>query len=297
MSEEQKVDRKLTQGVSAGTGGEIMLVDVDELKVDHSYQRDLKAPMLEKMQDRSFDDATAGIISVSRRASGELYIVDGQHRAALARLEGRQKILAQVFTGLTPQQEADLRDRMHLRRADTVYEIFKARIFAGDEVARGMQKVAREFETHLNFVPDNKRGINTIATVEQIFRIDHGKTLRGVFKLIREAWGSVEGQNATAAVIKGTYWFIERHAEETDYERTVGRLKTEGVQSLMRMARSHQGAMGGSLWLNTYRALVEVYNYGLREGNKLEWRTSNWSTSRVSDKRGSETGRERAWGS
>lgn len=279
MSEEPKIDRKLTQGVSAGTGGEIMLVKVSDLKVDHSYQRDLKAAMLEKMQDRSFDDATAGIISVSKRANGELYIVDGQHRSALARLEDRPTILAQVFEGLTPQQEADLRDRMHLRRADTVYEIFKARIFAGDPIARGMQRVAKEFETQLNFVPDSKRGINTIATVETIYRADDGKSLRKIFQMIKDAWGSVEGPHATTAVIKSLYWFMQRHAEETEYDRVIARLKTEGVGSLMRMARSHQGAMGGSLWLNTYRAVVEVYNYGLREGNKLEWRTSNWSAT------------------
>lgn len=284
MSDEPKVSRALTQGVSAGTGGEIKLVKVGDLKVDHSYQRDLKAPMLEKMQDRSFDDATAGIISVSLRANGELYIVDGQHRAALARLEGREYILAQVFEGLTPQQEADLRDRMHLRRADTVYEIFKARIFAGDPVARGMQRVAKEYETMLNFVPDGKRGINTISTVEQIYRADEGRALGRVFSLIRESWGSVEGPNATAAIVKGAYWFLERHGEEIEYERAVGRLKTEGVQSLMRMARSHQGALGGSLWLNTYRAMVEAYNYGLRDANKLEWRTSNWSASKVASK-------------
>jgi len=282
----QPVDRKLTSGIRAGTGGEIMLVNVGDLKVDHSYQRDLKAPMLEKMQDRSFDDATAGIISVSRRASGELYIVDGQHRSALARLEKRDKILAQVFEGLSPQQEADLRDRMHLRRADTVYEIFKARIFAGDPVARGMQKVAREFESQLNFIPDSKRGINTISTVEAIYRADQGQALRKCFKLIREAWGSVEGQNATAATIKATHWFLERHSEEIEYERAVQRIKTEGVQSLMRMARSHQGALGGSLWLNTYRALVESYNYGLRDASKLEWRTSNWSASRIANQGG-----------
>jgi hypothetical protein len=289
VTDELKVSRALTQGVSAGTGGEIKLVKVGDLKVDHSYQRDLKAPMLEKMQDRSFDDATAGIISVSLRPNGELYIVDGQHRSALARLEGRELILAQVFEGLTPQQEADLRDRMHLRRADTVYEIFKARIFAGDPVARGMQRVAKEFETQLNFVPDAKHGINTIATIEAIYRADEGKTLRRVFRVIRESWGSVEGPNATAALVKGVYWFMERHAEETEYDRVIARLKTEGPQSLMRMARSHQGAMGGSLWLNTYRAIVETYNYGLREGSKLEWRTSNWSSSRI-DRQGGGSG-------
>lgn len=282
MSDELKPSRALTQGVNAGTGGEIKLVKVGDLKVDHSYQRDLKAPMLEKMQDRSFDDATAGIISVSLRASGEMYIVDGQHRAALARLEGREYILAQVFTGLTPQQEADLRDRMHLRRADTVYEIFKARIFAGDPVARGMQKIAREFETVINFVPDAKHGINTIATVEAIYRIDNGASLRNVFKLLRECWGSVEGPNATASTIKAGYWFLERHRIESEYNRLVERLKMEGVASLMRMARSHQGALGGSLWVNTYRAMVEVYNHGLREGNRLEWRTGSWTVSKLS---------------
>lgn len=287
--EELKVSRALTQGVAAGTAGEIKLVKVGDLKVDHSYQRDLKAPMLEKMQDRSFDDATAGIISVSLRASGEMYIVDGQHRSALARLEGRESILAQVFEGLTPQQEADLRDRMHLRRADTVYEIFKARIFAGDPVARGMQKIAREFETTINFVPDSKRGINTIATVEAIYKLDQGQSLRSVFKLIREAWGAVEGPNATASTIKGTYWFLERHKIEAEYNRVIERLKTEGVASLTRMARSHQGALGGSMWLNTYRAMVEVYNHGLREQNKLEWRTGSWTVAGL--------GRSSDWGS
>jgi hypothetical protein len=271
-------EKLIREGIDAREGGHIQMVDIALLKVDHSYQRDLKAPLLEKMQAKGYDDATAGIITVSKRTSGEMFIVDGQHRTALAKLEDRQYILAQIFNELTPMREASLRDNMHLRRADTVFEIFRARLVSGDAVAKGMQKLAAEFDTTFNFQPDNKKGINCIGSCEKVFRIDMGGRLRRVFSLIRETWGPIQGsENAGAELIKAIDWYLERHTEEADYERTVQRLKTEGVGSLMRSARSHKGAIGGAMWTNVYRAIVEAYNYGLKDTNRLEWRTTGWS--------------------
>jgi hypothetical protein len=264
-----------------GGAGDIQVVELAKLKSDHLYQRDLIADVVETIS-QNYDIVTAGTIVVSLRENGDMFIVDGQHRVAGAAHAGETHILAQVLTGLTPREEADLRLKGNFKRTDRIWEVFRARVFAGDPIANKMQEIVAEFGTKINYSPDASRGINSVTAIEVILKEDpSGSSLRNVLSLIQEAWGGLDGGNANAYVLKGLSWFIARHGAESDRARLVQRLTTEGPGYLSRTARNYKAAMGGSMWINTYRAIVEAYNTGLRDSSKLEFRT-NRHTSRGS---------------
>lgn len=268
--------RRNQKPYEAGGAGTIEVVKIDDLRIDHLYQRDLNPTVVEKIA-AEYDIVTCGTIVVSERATGERYVVDGQHRLAGAKLAGETEILAQIVHNLTPEEEAKLRVQGNYARPDRSQEVFRARLFAGDPIAVGMQAVCNEYDTRINFMPDMNHGINAVAAVEQIYRTDKGPRLRNTLGTIRQAWGTAEGAHVSSAILKGITFFLDRHETEIDRSRFIERIKTEGVGAIGRMARNHKAALGGTLWLNTYRALVEVYNYNLRENSKLEWRTGRSS--------------------
>lgn len=265
--------RKNQKPYEAGGAGTIEVVQIDLIKIDHLYQRDLNAEVVEKIA-REYDIVTAGTIVLSRRPSGDLYVVDGQHRLAGASLAGEKEILAQIVDNLTPEEEAKLRVQGNYSRPDRINEVFRARVFAGDPVALHMQEIAGEFGSAFNYLPEGNSGINAIGSAEAVYKMDGGKRLRRTLAFIDEVWGGITPDRASAVTLKGITFFLDRHESEVDMRRLKERVTAEGVGSLLRMARNHKAALGGSLWVNFYRALVEVYNYNLRESHRLEWRTS-----------------------
>lgn len=273
---------RIKKRMDAGNSGDIVVLPVDLLKVDHLYQRDLDARVVEKIA-KEWDIVTAGTLVVSHRANGEYFVVDGQHRLAGAQLAGESEVLCQVIEGLTPQEEAELRIKGNFKKSDRIGEAFRARVFAHDPVALGMQAVVEEFDTKINYVPDPERGINAIAALEMLYRRDEGKHLHRVLATLKTAFGNVDAGHASSNLLKGVSWFLDRHTPEINHTRFLERMRMEGVGAIGRMARNHKAAMGGSLWINTYKALVELYNYGLRENNRLEWRTSRSSRAFVSE--------------
>lgn len=265
---------KTKRDIPNGGAGTIEVVEIATLKVEHLYQRDLNADLVQQIA-KNWDIVTAGTIVVSKRKSGDMYVVDGQHRIAGAVYAGETHILAQVIEGLTPEEEADLRIKGNVKRADRIQELFRARLFSGDKVARALAGIAEEFDTKINVAPDMNHGLNAIAAIEAIYMDDGtGDKLRRTFRTIKEAWGKTGGDYTSAPVLKGLTWFLDRHMSEIDYARLIDRLRTEGPGSIGRVARNYKAAMGGAMWLNTYRAIVEAYNYNLREQSRLEFRTN-----------------------
>jgi hypothetical protein len=265
--------------------GKIEVVRCADLNVDPKYQRELSRALVDRIKD-DWNTAGAGYITVSRRSNGALYIVNGQHRVAarmdLALEQGDEtggEIVAQVFEGLTPQQEAQLRLIGNTKRTDSSQERFRAQLAAGDPTSVAIQSTLREFGTRINPAPDVNTGINAVSAVEAIYEIDNGRTLQRVLETLKDAFGEIGGKSATVGMLKGATWFVARHAREADIRRFVDRLAAVGEDHIERLARNYKAAAGGALWLNYYRAMIEVYNYRLGDGAKLEPRAGGWSKS------------------
>lgn len=268
-----------SEAIRGGTAGEFSVVRIDDLQVDHSYQRDLDVNLVQKIA-RHYDIAAAGPIVVSKRQDGTLWVVNGQHRAAGAKTAGEDEVIAQIVdNSAVPfdearQLEAELRLKGNDRRSDKVQERFRAQLAAGYRESIAIVEIAEQFGTRINPWPDPKRGINAVSTVEALYRKDHGGHLVRVFEFIQESFGSADGPTVQVGILNAVSWLLERHGAEMDRGRMVERIGHEGIDSLMRQARSHKAAMGGALWMNVYRAMVGVYNERLPESKRLSWRTS-----------------------
>lgn len=256
-------------------------VPLGKLRVDYSYQRDPSENLVDDISN-NWDAVAAELITVSDRGprttdaevDGGLWIVNGQHRAKAAQKLGMEKIWARVID-LRKQPdpaaiEAGFRLRTNKRLGDRPLERFKAQLRAQDEESIAIEKVLKRFDAEINVQPSPDTGINCVSTIESLYRLDNGGLLGETLEVFRDTWGYVGGKNAKADVLKGVCWFIEKHADESDRGRLVTKLKSLGLASLEARARNHSLVMGGSLWVNFYRAIVELYNEQLREKNRLQ---------------------------
>ncbi len=130
----------------------------DQLEVDHSYQRSIGSG---ESQALIADIATnwnwgrAQLLTVSRR-DGRLFVVDGQHRLAAARLRGDiQQLPCLVEEFSTVAEEAQLFDALNdKRRPVSAIDKFRAAIVAGDPdcvaIAGAMERAGLALAPHSN---------------------------------------------------------------------------------------------------------------------------------------------------
>ncbi len=275
-----RVRRSLkAQMADNGHSRELEVLTIDDLQVDFRYQRELNQNLVEKiLAEWSFlasEVLTISARKISRQEGYEYYIVNGQHRAAAAKLAGETEILAFVYYGLTIDEEADLRLKTNNRRSDTPQERFYAQLTAGKEESLAIQALCTEFGTKINRTANKWTGINCISAMESLYRVDGGLLLRQTLKFLQDAHGEILNTVATEPVIRGTAWFIRQHSAEYNRADAKSRMARIGADSILLKARAHQQAMGGSMWVNYYRAMVETYNHRRAEHNRLEWRTQH----------------------
>jgi hypothetical protein len=257
--------------------GNIEVLRLDDINIDKLYQRDLNNDRIQRISD-NWDMKAAGAILVSRRENGSLWVVDGGHRMGAAMMAGETEILAQVLVGLTPKEEAEYRLRANYRRPDTPQERFRAQLVAEHAETVEINGIVERHGAKVNFSPNSNAGINAVATLEEIFRRDHtGVLLARTLEFVTDTFGQVSGPTAVTPLLKGVAFMLDRHGPELNRGRMIEKLKLEGVTGVKRKAKNHQVINGGSLWLNVYRACVEVYNERLGDAAKLEARTSGWT--------------------
>lgn len=244
---------------------------IDDLQVDHRYQRELDQRLVERIREQ-FDMVVADIISVSKRADGSLYIINGQHRAAAAKLEGETHILAFIYEGLTLKQEAEYRLKFNNMRLDRPLEKFHAQITAGDPTALAIVRICEEFETRVNRSANSHTGINCVSTLRDCF-VESEELFVRTMRALTDSYGNVKGEVAQSTVIKGVFWFLKVHHGEYNYSSFTDRMDKAGIKELMQRKVAYKSATGGADWLNYYRALVEMYNYKRPEHTRLELKT------------------------
>lgn len=257
-------------------------VKLAKLKSDYSYQRDTNENLVDEIAE-NWNVVGSELILVADRGprpadgpvQGGLWIINGQHRTKAAQKIGIEELDARIVDLRKVEDPASLEAHYRLitnrRVNDRATERFKAQVRAGDEDSIAILKILNEANTEVNFVANPDTGINCISTVEAIYKLDDGVLLGWTLKVVNDAWGTIGGANARAAVLKSLAWFIEKHSEESDYGRLVDRLKTIGISAWESRAHTSKLAQGGAMWVNFYKSLIEVYNEHLKR-NRLQWK-------------------------
>lgn len=124
---------------------QIEMVEVDAVRVDHSYQRPLDSKRVKRIA-RAFSTGASKALSVSRRPDGSLYVYDGQHTLEVLKHLGRKECPAMVVDG-TQLQEARwflLMNGSGVSKA-TARESHKAALTADDDTAKQVQALLDEY--------------------------------------------------------------------------------------------------------------------------------------------------------
>src|SRR5699024_4549653 len=121
-----------------------MKLPISALRVD-KYQKKVRKRVVDEIVN-NFNPAAVGVIHVSQREDGSLWIFDGQHRTeALSRL-GFEYVDCLVFSGLTPEQEASGFIGHHAVSKPTKIEEHTGKVFAKDKTALEIEKIVGELD-------------------------------------------------------------------------------------------------------------------------------------------------------
>ena len=208
-----------------GVSGHLEWLVVDDLQVDQRYQRDLSEVQVRKIV-KDFDPDAFGVITVSSRGSGGMFVVDGQHRLAALRHMGwgAQRVPCIVYRSLTLEDEAKV---FYLpqttRKYMTPAQKFRARLIAGEPNAIAIKEMVESFGYSLNLGNGSShyaRDIDSVAMVERITRqygFDHLPLTLGI---VRDAWGNTDIK-ISGAVLGGISVFTYRYKCMYDRSRLV----------------------------------------------------------------------------
>ncbi len=251
-------------------------ISLEALNIDRSYQRDPSQSLVEDIAAH-WDEVASELVLVSNRGNGQgLWLVNGQHRSLAARKLGHETIWARIvdLSNLKDPAavEAELRLKLNVKLGDRPLERFKAQVRAGDEDSLKIVKIMEKFDTQIASKMGGE-GIGAISTVEAIFGQDPtGALLVETLEIIRDSFARLTGKVVSAAMLKGVAWFIEKHDAEVDRGRLHEKIASVGIEAIHRKAVTMQSVMGGSMWMNYYRTLVDIYNDGLHVKSRLEFR-------------------------
>jgi hypothetical protein len=211
-------------------------VPFDEMFVDADYQRPLTAFV--GRIERRFDPLLFQALMISDRGPSHkpkrYAVIDGQTRWVAGTRIGVQRGPAQVFTGLTPSDEASIFWRTQKeRRGMTSWHRFRAQLGSGDPTSKAIFELAKEAGYTLGDKPGQ---LKAVAALEYAYKRSDFVLERTLADL-REAWPK---EMPTSAHIRGLHFFFmhfpldAKRKQDINDERLVKRLRVTGPDGLER---------------------------------------------------------------
>jgi hypothetical protein len=173
---------------------EQLWVPVKDIKVDPTYQRPIQQARVERMA-MHFDPDAFGSLTLSRRETGFLYVVDGQHRVALMRSMGwdDQQVPALVYHGLSLEEEARIFRIMNAEAAKPkALDIWKARLAEGEPVAVDITRIVESLGLKISGGLGNGH-IAAVSSLERVYVQGGGPVLLNSLRTMKAAWGHLDG--------------------------------------------------------------------------------------------------------
>lgn len=242
----------------------VELLRPTQIQVDRQYQRPLHRDHVTKIM-REFDRLAIGTLTVSQREDGSYWVIDGQHRlAALIEMgRGDRPIPCIVYTGLSVGQEADkFFMQSRVRRIHPI-DLFKARLFAGDPVALGINRIV----TSHGFVVANEgrsgHAIQAPATLENIYTVHGSDRLNEVLGIVAYVWAD-QKQSVPQFMIAGINAALTRYPriDRERLSRVLRETPSEDMERTAKAMRRFTNDRGATIY---GRTMVHFYNKGLRQ--------------------------------
>lgn len=249
--------------------GNFKVIKVADLKIDRSYQRDLDEDRVVAMA-AAFQRELLGVPVVTSRGNGEVYVIDGQHRRALAERVGLTDMLCRIVTCKSIQDEARLfLDLNGLVAAVQAYAKFHARITAREPIAIAINTIVEA--EGLRLCPYKvDRGVTAVRALEKVHTKYHNLP-RVLHVLTMWLDGDPSAYDGTIVYDVGSFLHEHKDARES---RLVDALRAVSARDLKRKVKAMKIDLGGTRPEAALRALRAIYNEKLRGKHRLN-RKSN----------------------
>lgn len=252
----------------------------NELMVDGTVQRPLDERRIASKMVPFRPDAI-GTITVSARDTGELHIVDGQHRMAAARAAGHgdSPFLCMVYRGLSKAREASLFLVLNNTRQAQPLDKFRVRVAEGEAVAVTLNSTIMSLGWT---VEGNKRqgSFAAVAALEWVYNgggimaeAGHLETCHTMIEVATNAWGH-NADGVRNEIVKGLGLVLLRHGSEIDYVKLQTSLAVlpGAPLSLIGDAKILSKAGHGNVSHAMAEIIVNVHNKGRRASKLPDWK-------------------------
>lgn len=246
-------------------------IRADEIQVDHTYQRPVSMAHVNRIV-KKFDPALFGVVTVSERGDGSVFVLDGQHRvAAIIKMgRGHTRIPCEVLTGLTLQEESEV---FHLRNSNkktmTPQDKFRGALMSNDERAVAINRAVQAcgFEINLDTSELNGGKIPAVAALDYVDRQFRDGHLEDTLTVIRHTWGAEVGPRGH--LIIGMAYFLFLYRDQVNHKRIISQLSRYTLDQLYSEAKQYRQATGAEQQVSVAATILRHYNDRLREENKL----------------------------
>lgn len=182
-----------------------------QLDIDPSYQRSLETDGSQTLvrgiaQHWNWDLCQP--LVVARRDDGKLYVIDGQHRLAAARLRGDiQQLPAVVVQYASAQDEAASFVLLNQQRKPlSKIDLFKAAVASGDRTATAivaaMERTGLSLAPHTNFTAWKPGMVANIAGIEAAWRTYGSEVTTLAMRLMVDVVGNESQEEWRAAIMR-----------------------------------------------------------------------------------------------
>lgn len=248
----------------------IVYVEARGLKVHPSAQRKLVPAQVKKIMACLDLDAIGTLHVVN--VQGQYWIIDGQHRwwALMNHGLGEWEVRCEVHVDVTDQAGASQKF-LTLNNKATVapFDKFVNEVDAGDPVAVGAANVTKRHGLKIDRQATDGN-VAAVTAIKKIWALDDGATLSETYETLIEA----QGRTASAMegkVIEGVAMVLSRFNGELDRATLIKKIAKYpgGAAGMLGDAKGLQKIRRASLPKCVAEVLVETYNRGRREANRL----------------------------
>ena len=248
-------------------------IDPATLITDLRVQRPLDTRRVEELA-KSYNPDRVGTIIVSERPDGSRVVIDGQTRLAAKRKVGANgPVHAQVYTGLTIEQEASMFLDYNNSKPVSAIDKFLVRVTEGDPVANEITSVLSNHGWQVR----KGGGHGTIQAVNALERAyTRGRSpliVDRIIDAITQAWGH-DFAGTNASLIGGLAEIILRYGDNVDQQKLIREMQATTPRTLLGRARGMKEArvFNESLPVIVGRILHTMHNTKMRSKALPEWK-------------------------
>lgn len=249
---------------------------VSELEIDPEIQRFMLNEQKVQRILTNFDPKAVRRILVSRRKDRSLRVLDGWHRLEVVRrlTDNAGTIPAEVYTGLSRQEEANLFLLANAGDKPNTIERYRVSLIAGDQEVSEIDKMVHAYGWKVGSFTDSNGTLACVVALLNLYRFSvrheqQPNLVQMALMIVTRAWGN-EHSGAQGHLITAVGRIVGEYGDQLDVDKLIHVLRNwrNGPTGLSIQAKTYASTKRLRLPMATAEIIVDHYN-AERGGKKL----------------------------